>query len=73
MKTGTRLPNGAIVLLEKSGVILAVQDSVQPFVTWRWDGERMASTMYGNYFRSISNAAKDFEERVEKQEQNNAA
>jgi hypothetical protein len=66
MKTGDKLPNGATVLLEKSGVILAVQDSVEPFVTWLWNGTDPASTYWGHYWKRIHNAALDFEDRVER-------
>lgn len=72
MKTGDKLPNGAIVIEESNGVILAktprvFRDFPKEYVTWRWDGSHPDSTMYGNYFYSIAEAAKDFEGRVEAQ------
>jgi hypothetical protein len=72
MKTGDKLPNGAVVLLEKSGVILASQISVQPYVTWRWDGVNPKSTTWGNYHTSIAKAAMDFEARCVREEKTRA-
>jgi hypothetical protein len=64
MKTGDRLPNGAVVLLERSGVVLAHNEgAVQPYVTWKWDGTDPRSTFWGHYFHSLTSAASDFEIR----------
>lgn len=68
MKTGTVLPNGACVMIERSGVILAVQDSAEPFVTWRWDGTDPKSTTHGHYHTVLSRAALDFEDRYRGEE-----
>jgi hypothetical protein len=63
---GTTLPNGATVLYEDGGVILAFQESTMaPFITWRWDQEDPRTTCWGNYFKSLAQAAVDFEERLE--------
>lgn len=64
LKVGDWLPNGAQVLAERSGVILAVSDkAVEPYVTWQWDERDPASTVWGHYYRSIGAAAYDFESR----------
>jgi hypothetical protein len=72
MKSGDWLPNGAQVLLERSGVILAVNDSIEPYITWQWDGKDPASTVWGHYFKSIARAALDFESRAAIQEKRRA-
>lgn len=70
MNTGYVLPNGATVLEASNHVVLArhVHSHGVEYVTWRWDGKDPASTWSGNYWRSIANAAKDFELRVNKYE-----
>lgn len=68
MKTGEVLPNGATVLLERSGIILAVKDSAEPFVTWAWDGKDPKSTSWGHYHTVLSTAALDFEDRFRGEE-----
>jgi hypothetical protein len=73
MKTGDWLPNGAVVLFERSGVVLAHSEgAVQPFVTWEWDGNDPATTIWGHYYRSIGAAAYDFESRAIMREKRNA-
>lgn len=74
MKTGDELPNGAIVLLERSGVILAINNcgNDDEYVTWEWDGKNPASTSWGHYHRSLEAAAYDFESRFVRKEKRNA-
>lgn len=68
MKTGDRLPNGAIVIAEQAGVVLAAHPAgPTPYVTWRWDGQDPRSTSWGHYYSSVVRAALDYEERVAKQ------
>lgn len=68
LQPGTPLPNGAIVLLERSGVVLALNNcgTRDEFVTWRWDGKDPRSTYWGHYHRKFLDAARDFEERVDR-------
>lgn len=75
MKTGDQLPNGAIVLVEKEGVVLALNNcgTRDEYVTWRWDGLDRRSTTWGHYFPTLTEAAKDFDMRVALQEANRAA
>ena len=63
METGQKLPNGALVICEKNGVVLAVTRYYPTFITCLWDGENKRATC-GNYFQSIGDAAADFESRV---------
>jgi hypothetical protein len=59
---GTILKNGAVVLFATREFVLAYwQDNDPPFVTWRYNAE--GYTWHGNYFRSLSEAAKDLETR----------
>lgn len=69
MKTGDKLPNGAIVLVEKNGVVLALNNTGtrDEYVTWRWNRVCSASTCWGHYFPTLSAAALDFEHRAENQ------
>ena len=76
MKIGQVLPNGAVVMDFTSGVILAKGEKGvavgQPpvhveYITWRWDGRDPASTVGDHYFSVLSEAAKNFEERVKAQ------
>lgn len=68
---GDQLPNGAVVLAERLGVILAFNNTGgrDEYVTWRWDGRDLSSTQFGNYWYTLSNAAVDFENRVSRQEE----
>lgn len=66
MKTGDRLPNGATVIAEQAGVVLAMTPGrPMPFVTWRWDGVKPDSTCWGHYYSSIARATEDYEKRVQ--------
>lgn len=65
MKTGDKLPNGAIVIAEQAGVILAAYpEGLTPYAIWRWDGTDPRFTSWGSYFSSVAQAAEDFETRV---------
>ena len=68
VKVGDQLPNGAIVMEAKSNVILAKNNcgTRDEYVTWRWDGNDLNSTIWGHYFGSIADAAQDFEQRMER-------
>jgi hypothetical protein len=70
MKVGDWLPNGAVVLAEKAGVVLAFNNcgTKDEYVTWRWDGKDPATTIWGHYHKLLSNAALDFEARVHTEE-----
>ena len=71
LKFGTNLPNGAKVILEREGIILAYNNcgNQDEFVTWKWDGKDPKSTYLGHYSHSISLAARDFDERVAKEKE----
>ena len=63
---GETLPNGARVIAANGAVIFAHTGSVQPYVTWRWNGTDLRSTWSGNYFSDLVEAAKDFGARSQK-------
>lgn len=75
VETGTKLPNGAIVLAVRDNVILArgdkgvvIQDGKMvptkvEYITWKWDGKDPGSTVWGHYFKTLSEAAHSFEDR----------
>lgn len=74
MKIGDWLPNGTMVMFERSGVVLAFKENAaQPFCTWEWDGKDPSTTIWGHYYRSLSGAAIDFESRYITKEKRNAA
>ena len=59
-KSGFRLTNGALVLLGKQGVCLAMFKG--QFVTWATNPE--GETFWGHYFgENLKEALQDFEER----------
>lgn len=78
LTTGSRLPNGAVVMEVRDNVILArgekgvvvtpkgEQPQYVEYITWKWDGIHPNTTTWGHYFKSLSEAAKDFEARCEK-------
>lgn len=69
LPTGTKLPNGAVVMEECEGIILAKQDKARgpEYVTWRWDGTNPDSTYWGQYFDRLADAAANFTHRVDRQ------
>ena len=64
MEAGQKLWNGALVICEKNGVVLAVTKYYSTFITWRWDGKDTRTLWAGHYFASVAHAAADFERRV---------
>jgi len=66
-RIGNVLPNGAIVIEIKGRVILAKNNcgTRDEYVTWRWNGTDPQSTVFGRYREKLSEAAIDFEERVQ--------
>jgi len=70
------LPNGARLIdftymggHVRTGVVLAEQKGVQPYVTWEFYRKDFSTTSYGHYFKSLVAAACDYEERKQKYEQ----
>ena len=68
-----QLPNGARLIdftyvgeFTRQGVVLAKMGGVQPYVTWEFYRKDFSTTSYGHYFRTLAEAAKDYEERVKK-------
>ena len=67
-----QLPNGARLIdftyvgeFTRLGVVLAEMSGVQPYVTWEFYRKDFSTTSYGHYFKTLSEAAKDYEERVQ--------
>ena len=61
------LPNGAEILAINyyKGVVLAHnKGSVQPYVTWAFIGDDLASTWGGHYYSELEAAEEDYQERL---------
>ena len=63
---GDILPNGAIMIaIDPAGVVLAHNEgAAQSYATWEFYRGDLSTTANGHYFRSIAEAAADFEERA---------
>ena len=64
--TGDLLPNGAILIaIDPAGYVLAKNEgAAQPYATWEFYRGDLNSTSNGHYFKSIAEAAIDFEKRA---------
>lgn len=63
----TYLPNGAEILAINyyKGVVLAHnKGAVQPYVTWAFVGDDLASTWGGHYYSELEAAEGDYQERT---------
>jgi len=61
---GMVLPNGA-TLLEFTDQVVLAKNKPDEYITWRWDGKDPKSTYWGHYFRTIGEAAADYDLRKE--------
>ena len=67
MNNPERLPNGAEVLAidYTSGIVLGHnKGAVQPYVTWAFCGNDLASTYSGHYYSNLDDAKQDYKERT---------
>ena len=65
-KPGDILPGGStMIAIDPAGVVLSHNDgAAQPYITWRFRRGNLRTIYNCNYFRSIAEAAADFEERA---------
>jgi len=70
------LPNGARLIdfeykgeFVREGVVLAKSNGVQPYVTWMFYRKDFSTTSHGHYFKTLAEAAKDYEKRKKDYEQ----
>lgn len=65
LKRGSLLPNGARVIEARAvsiGGYVVLAQWGDEYITWRAEGE--GDCYWGHYFRSVTEAARDYEKRI---------